>query len=144
MDVTQLTKCVEPSLVYKTEYKHRSTVCASYDFFLNTIKELKQRSKWWKFGISSTKINISDRHLSPDCLTFFRVLGKVCCACRSIFSHPFLLSSPLLSCPLPGFETLHQSPTYRPMKLHKHRLRCLATLKWPHSTTTFGGQLWKR
>lgn len=96
-------------------------MCASHDF-LNTLKEPKQRSKWWNFGISSTKINFSDRHLSPDCLTFFRVLGEVCCACRSIFSHPFLLSSPRLCCPV-----LSQAL--------KHCIRAPPTGRWNFTST---------
>lgn len=97
MYVTQLTKCVEPSLVYKTEYTHRF-LCVIFFF---TRKELKQRSKWWNLRIwiqrhrNELLRGSKDQHLPPDCLTFFR---EVFCGCRSIFSHPFPPPPPLL-CP---------------------------------------------
>lgn len=55
---------------------------------------------------------------------------------------PTLLScSPPLSCPLPGFETLHQSPTYRPMKLHRRTRLCGARRPSNHTIPPW---LWKK
>ena len=66
--------------------------------------------------------------------------GGICVCCSILSPPPSPPSLPALaSRGFPRFETLHQSPTYRPLKLHSHRhwqtqTEASPALRWPVTT----------